>query len=231
MCPSRIISLVPCITYTLNALKAQDRVVGKTRYCPAGPGTIVGGIHDLDRDLIKDLQPDLILVDPEENGPDNIRYLDKFFPLRSVSVTSVEESLSFYHETATMLGSVGTSTPAAFPQIDKARQQSVVTLIWKDPYMAVGRQTYASSLLARFGWSTPVTQPGYGELTIPELLELQPALVLLPDEPYPFTNEDAGELQSMLAQAGTRVRTIDGRALFWYGAYMLESAGPILSSV
>lgn len=65
----RIVSMVPSWTETL--LRAGANVVGRTRFCIHGSSldqaTAVGGTKDVDWDKVKALQPDLLLLDREEN--------------------------------------------------------------------------------------------------------------------------------------------------------------------
>jgi iron complex transport system substrate-binding protein len=66
--PARIISLAPSITETLCALGLQDRLVGRTQFCLYPPKItrpggvpVVGGIMDTNLEMIRALQPDLVL--------------------------------------------------------------------------------------------------------------------------------------------------------------------------
>ena len=71
--PRRVVSLVPSDTYTLCALGAAERLVGRTSFChqPAAAVAgvpIVGGTKDVDPDAVADLAPDLVLANQEENA-------------------------------------------------------------------------------------------------------------------------------------------------------------------
>jgi ABC-type Fe3+-hydroxamate transport system substrate-binding protein len=69
--PRRIVSLVPSDTYTLFALGAGERVVGRTTWCelPAEAASLptVGGTKDVDVDRVLELEPDLVVANQEEN--------------------------------------------------------------------------------------------------------------------------------------------------------------------
>lgn len=57
-----------------------------------------------------------------------------------------------------------------------------------------------------------------------ELIARAPELVLLPDEPYVFTEQDAAALRRLdlpAARSG-RVRLCDGKDLSWYGAWSID---------
>ena len=57
-------------------------------------------------------------------------------------------------------------------------------------------------------------------MTIEEVRERAPELLLLPDEPHPFGEEDAAVLRSALPAAA--VAFCSGRDLSWYGARSIE---------
>src|SRR4051812_17093344 len=70
--PRRVVSLVPSDTYSLFALGAGERVVGRTRFCVEPVGLVeaipvIGGTKDVDVDAVITLQPELVLCNQEEN--------------------------------------------------------------------------------------------------------------------------------------------------------------------
>jgi ABC-type Fe3+-hydroxamate transport system substrate-binding protein len=89
--------------------------------------------------------------------------------------------------------------------------------VWRDPWMWVGRRTYAADLLGLAGGEPVLDDPAtrYPRLEPATLAELGPEVVLLPSEPYEFAAADAREVAA--AFAGPRVELVDGRALTWYG--------------
>jgi ABC-type hemin transport system substrate-binding protein len=99
----------------------------------------------------------------------------------------------------------------------------VACLIWKNPYMTCGGDTYISRLLETCG-AVNVFRPRkkrYFELTIDSLASAKPDLVLLPTEPHRFRASDRVEILAVLGKRGLRdcrVRIIDGQLLAWYGA-------------
>jgi ABC-type Fe3+-hydroxamate transport system substrate-binding protein len=75
--PRRIVSLVPSQTELLAHLGLKDEVVGITRFCERPEGwrsdkTIVGGTKQVDMDTVRDLDPNLILANHEENTADDV---------------------------------------------------------------------------------------------------------------------------------------------------------------
>jgi ABC-type Fe3+-hydroxamate transport system substrate-binding protein len=58
----------------------------------------------------------------------------------------------------------------------------------------------------------------YPRVTLDEVVALRPEVVLLPDEPHPFSEADADVLRALnlpASRAG-RIHRIEGRALSWY---------------
>ena len=77
--------------------------------------------------------------------------------------------------------------------------------------------TYGASVLALLGWETAVADSPdrYPETSLPELGALEPEVVLLPDEPYPFADRHVAEVDAAFPTA--RVALVDGQDLFWWG--------------
>jgi ABC-type hemin transport system substrate-binding protein len=67
--PQRIVSLVPSDTYTLTALGAADRIVGRTTYCEHALGApTVGGTKNVDALAVIALAPQLVIANQEESA-------------------------------------------------------------------------------------------------------------------------------------------------------------------
>src|SRR5690349_13973577 len=84
--PGRIISLVPSQTELLYDLGLKDEVIGITKFCVHPEEwfrtkTRIGGTKQLNIKLIKQLQPDLIIANKEENVKEQVRELEKYFPV------------------------------------------------------------------------------------------------------------------------------------------------------
>jgi ABC-type hemin transport system substrate-binding protein len=88
--------------------------------------------------------------------------------------------------------------------------------VWRDPWLWLGRRTYAADLLGLAGGEPVLDDPAtrYPRIEPEALAALAPELVLLPSEPYRFGRADADEVAAF---SGARVELVDGRALTWYG--------------
>jgi len=102
------------------------------------------------------------------------------------------------------------------------RRYRSICLVWKKPWIAVGRDTYASSLLSTAGFENVLRDSGprYPEVSLEEVASLRPEVIFLPDEPYRFEGADREEVEGILGRAGAEARTVlaDGKALCWFGA-------------
>lgn len=79
--PRRVVSLVPSLTESLFDLGLGSALVGVTDYCilPAANNHIrrVGGPKDADTEIIRSLQPDMVLANREENTKDIVIRLER----------------------------------------------------------------------------------------------------------------------------------------------------------
>jgi ABC-type Fe3+-hydroxamate transport system substrate-binding protein len=93
-------------------------------------------------------------------------------------------------------------------------------LIWRKPWMSVNADTFASALLELAGGENvfgarPVRYP---EITAEALGEVQPDVVFLSTEPFPFEERHADELALLTGLARARFALADGEYLSWHGS-------------
>lgn len=106
--PKRIISVVPSQTELLHSLGMEEEVIGITKFCvhPQQWFRIkirIGGTKQLDIGKIKNLQPDLIIANKEENTRDQIEKLAIHFPVWISDVNTLEDALSMIYSIGNML--------------------------------------------------------------------------------------------------------------------------------
>ena len=122
--------------------------------------------------------------------------------------------------------SAGTShQPDNTFQRSAARPSSISTvyLIWKDPWMTIGHDTYIHSVLEEWGFRNLFGgRTRYPAVTLEEIQRLRPDCLLLSSEPYPFKESHRTMLAEQLAEQlpDTMVRLIDGEWTSWYGSRM-----------
>lgn len=232
--PGRIISLVPSQTELLYDLGLQDEVCGITKFCIHPEEwfrtkTRVGGTKDIKTDIIDQLRPDLIIANKEENVKDQIDQLATRWPVWVSDVNNLDEALQMIRDIARITDRTTTATQLidhisdAFKQLNPVRTKPrTAYLIWKDPYMTVGGDTFIHSMLVAAGFENIYTaQKRYPEITLGELRAAACELLLLSSEPYPFRQKHIEELQAALP--GTRILLADGELFSWYGSRLLKT--------
>ncbi|GAB4379299.1 MAG: helical backbone metal receptor [Salibacteraceae bacterium] len=229
--PQRIISLVPSVTDLLHYLGLDSRVVSVTKFCERPEGwreckTIVGGTKNLRLDVIRGLKPDLVLASKEENVKDQIELLAGEFPVWVSDVTDMHSALEMIEMVGKLTNSEVCATELThqiklrFEHIKlPASRIRVVYLIWKDPWMAAGKDTFIHAMLSSTGFENAVDSTRYPSLSTHDLVNLNPDAVLLSSEPYPFKNHHVAEMQQLLCNA--MVERVDGQLFSWYGPRML----------
>lgn len=225
--PRRIVSLVPSQTELLHDLGLSEEVVGITKFCIYPEDwfankTRVGGTKQVNIEKVRELQPDLIIGNKEENTKEDIEALMEIAPVWMSDIYSIDDAL-------TMISSIGEITdrePAAntlISEIEMAfhrlenplKGKSVLYFIWKDPFYAVGPSTFIHSMLTIIGFQNIVQEDRYPEWVGSEK---DPDYVFLSSEPYPFKEEHLDEVQMKFP--GSRIVLVDGEMFSWYGSRM-----------
>lgn len=210
----RIISLVPSSTETLLALGAD--VVACTRFCEQPDLEHVGGTKNPDLDAIVRLAPDLIVLDREENRlEDHDALAASGLALFVSDVTDVEGALAVVDSLAVAAG-VEPAQPAHPGRVTGAPRRTAFVPIWRRPWMTIGADTYGASVLDHLAIDV-VPSPGgaYPEVGSGEVTAAAPDLIIVPSEPYVFSDEHVDELAAMAP--GADLRRVDGQDLFWWG--------------
>ncbi|PWJ43705.1 ABC-type Fe3+-hydroxamate transport system substrate-binding protein [Sediminitomix flava] len=224
--PKRIISLVPSMTELLFDLGLGERVVGVTKFChhplEAKSRKIIGGTKSVHYDRIQELQPDLVIGNKEENTLEIVQTLEKDYPVWIADVNTLEE----LYEMNTLLGEVLAVEKEAnelneeirtnFSSIVKNENKSarVAYLIWREPYMAVGTDTFIDKMIAECGFENVVKESRYPEVKLSEYNDLD--AILLSSEPYPFKEKHLEELQKSYPK--TTIKLVDGELFSWVGS-------------
>lgn len=237
--PERIISLVPSQTELLYDLGLDSEVVGITKFCVHPEKwfrakTRVGGTKTLHIDQIKALHPDLIIANKEENTREQIEALQAFTEVYVSDILHIPDALQMIRTVGALTGKSEAAVKMAeaisirFDELKKISSvpKRVAYLIWKDPFMAVGKDTFIHDMLEVSGWNNVFEdQSRYPETTVEDIRRRNPELVLLSSEPYPFGKKHLAELQAVLPTS--RLMLVDGEMFSWYGSRMLKAAGYI----
>jgi len=242
--PRRIVSLIPSITEILFALGLGDAVVGCTVYCTQPPEgvatkTRIGGEKNPKLDLIRELAPELVVANIEENVREHIDTLRGWgivvyvtYPRTVVDGIRLVRELG--HVTgapergAAMASTLEASLARARAWVSGRRGLRVFCPIWRRPYMTINGDTYVHDMLRTCGGDNVCAELStrYPEVTLAEVARRRPEVILLPDEPYRFRRAhvaDFAEEPETPAIRDGRVHLVDGKLLSWYGPRIAQA--------
>jgi len=230
--PERIVCLVPSITELLYDLGLGDKVVGRTKFCiyPENGfinSTIIGGTKNIHFDKIKALEPDLIIANKEENVKDQVMPLSAFANVFTTVIKNTNDALQMIADIGEITHTINEAQKIihnfqeGLVEIKKERPLKMVYLIWKEPYMTVGGDTFISAFMEDFGFlNCYQEQTRYPELLLADIKSKQPDVILLSSEPFPFAEKHRKEI---FEETGINTQLIDGSICSWYGSRMLKA--------
>ncbi len=241
--PQRIICLVPSITETLFALGVGDHVIGVTDYCTHPPERVallpkLGGTKDPHREAILRLEPDLLILNDEENRREDFAwFVEHGLPVYVTAPRTVAAGITMIDKLGSALSCQSSSEPmvhamqAAYARLtaELATQPRlrVFCPIWRKPWMSFNHDTYSDDMLWATGGENVLRNntERYFSIILEEVAALSPQVVLLPSEPYPFETKHFIHLQPLADTPAGRsghFYCIDGMALCWYGPRILD---------
>ena len=240
----RIASLVPSLTETLVTLGLGDRLVARTGYCIHPRDEVariakVGGTKTVNLGKLRRLRPTHVIVNVDENRLETVEAIRAWGEEAPEIVVThpvgPEDNLSLVARLAEVFAAEPGVPERAAALAASLRAELALTgpagrslrrvlyLIWHDPWMTVGRDTYISRMLARIGWQTlPDARGGsagaerYPKIAGDEAWLAGVDLVLLSSEPFAFAASHLREARALCPSA--EVCGVDGELLSWYGA-------------
>jgi hypothetical protein len=244
--------MVPSWTETL--LEAGIDVVGRTRFCihPAEKARSiprVGGTKDWNLAKVQSLAADFILLDREENPKsmaeqapspllvthvENVRDLPRELSGLGQRLSN-SKLLRLSEEWEKVISrplALDWSSLTDFPGLvewgvkPSVAIQKIVYVIWRDPWMAVAKNTFIGSVLELCGASGMLhefskaavngTSEKYPKIDL-ENLSQPSTLILFSSEPYPFVRK-----KSELPQFDGPYAFVDGESFSWFGVRSLR---------
>jgi len=233
----RIVSLCPSLTELVFDLGLGADLVAITKYCiyPAdGVAAIetVGGTKDPDVERIVALAPDVVLVNEEENRREDAEALEaaglclaNSFPKTARDTAAMVRDYGRVLEVPERAEAIATDIEARTTAVEqraaaRGATRSFLYLIWRKPWMACGTDTFPSALLEQAGGQNALAgdQRRFPDLDAAAIAALDPDLVLLSSEPFPFEAKHAEELAEATGLPVERFRLVDGEDLSWHGS-------------
>jgi ABC-type Fe3+-hydroxamate transport system substrate-binding protein len=233
--PRRIISLVPSQTELLYSLGLADAVVGITKFCVHPESWFhdkprIGGTKAVDPVRVDALRPDLIIANKEENDRFQVEALAARYPVWISNVTDLPDALAMIRDVGLITGKSAAadaladaiarefaSLPGAHPLSPRAAY-----LIWRNPWMAAGGDTFINNMLNYAGYLNALS--GRDRYPVVELSSLAGPgcpTIFLSSEPYPFRQRHVDEIREVLPDAD--IRLVDGEFFSWYGSRLLHA--------
>jgi ABC-type Fe3+-hydroxamate transport system substrate-binding protein len=233
--PRRIISLVPSQTELLYSLGLEDAVVGITKFCVHPESWFrnkarIGGTKAVDPVRVDALRPDLIIANKEENDRFQVEALAARYPVWISNVTDLPDAMAMIRDVGLITGKSAAaeelanaitkefaSLPGTHPMSPRAAY-----LIWRNPWMAAGGDTFINNMLNYAGYVNALS--GRDRYPVVELSSLAGPgcpTIFLSSEPYPFRQRHVDEIREVLPDAD--IRLVDGEFFSWYGSRLLQA--------
>ena len=231
--PKRIISLVPSQTELLVDLGLENEILGITKFCVypkhlKSSKTIVGGTKQVHLEKIKKLQPDIFFCNKEENTKPMVKALQVIAPVHVSDIKTLEDNIRLINDYGKIL-KVESKAKVLAEKLQTQQYQfqqsitgmpikKVAYLIWREPWMAVGSDTFIDHILRLNRFENVFThQSRYPEINISDLPEID--LLLLSSEPYPFQTKHFSEIPI----DNSKIKLVNGEYFSWYGSRMLKA--------
>jgi ABC-type Fe3+-hydroxamate transport system substrate-binding protein len=253
--PKRIISLVPSQTELLFDLGLREEVVGITKFCIHPKEWFrskprVGGTKKINLEKIKELQPDLIIGNKEENEKGQIEELIKYYPVWMSDIKTLDDAYWMIAGIGKITGkeqqaedltkkiktgfeqlkSEAVSLPAGQAGL-RSEGKKAMYFIWKDPYIVAGRDTFIDHMLNLCGLENVFDdkKSRYPEITAESIKLANPELIFLSSEPFPFKEKHIDEFKMICP--GSQVLLVDGELFSWYGSRLLKAPAYFLQLI
>lgn len=187
---------------------------------------VVGGTKNPKIEKILALTPDLVIANKEENRKEDVEALrSKDLRVWVNYPTKVSEVIPYMVQLAHAVG----KTPEVEPFVREIettldelegrdfKRKKTITLIWKDPWIAVGSMTYMDDVIRVAGGDNVATTYAgrYPEISEEEIIAFEPDILFLPSEPYSFGVKHQRYWREKLPNK--EVVLISGEDLSWFG--------------
>ncbi len=239
----KIVSIVPSQTEFLFDIGLAEQIVGITKFCIHPQKyfkstTKIGGTKTLDLQKIRELQPDIIIANKEENEQSQIEELEKEFPVFISDIYTLDDA----YEMMLSLGEIFNKSEESirlvnqirdsFKSLKRFNNRRVAYFIWRDPWMLAAQNTFIDHILTVSGHVNVANEltnnTRYPSIELSELKKLEPFDIYLSSEPYPFKEKHIAELQAEFPHS--KIQLVDGEMFSWYGSRLQYTAKYLVTS-
>jgi ABC-type Fe3+-hydroxamate transport system substrate-binding protein len=227
----RVVCLVPSLTELLLDGGLEEQVVGRTKFCIHPEGIIkkipvVGGTKKINIEKVLNLLPDIVIANKEENTKSDIEAISQFSPVFLTDIKTIEDIVKCIEELMAHIPEFKEDkiiNPLKHLAIDRIFSlKTVAYLIWNDPVMVAGSDTFIHHILTRTGLNNVFSyRKRYPEITMQDLKDKKPDYIFLSSEPYPFKEIHVKHFTENLPFS--QVFLVDGEMFSWYGSRMLKA--------
>ncbi len=229
--PKRIISIVPSQTELLFYLGLDAEVIGVTKFCVHPADKVnsiakVGGTKHLDIEKIRLLAPDLIIANKEENDRHQVEELINICPVWISDISDLNSALQMIECIGDIIGRSGQGNILCKEINNRFNgiklpltMLKVAYFIWRKPFMVAGKNTFIDCMLQKSGFINAIESERYPQIDTEGLTTINPDIIFLSSEPYPFTQKHIEEFKVLLPD--TRGILVDGEMFSWYGSRLL----------
>jgi cobalamin transport system substrate-binding protein len=200
----RVVSLAPNLTEIVFALGKGDRLAGDTDFCDyplaAKRKPHVGGPVNPNFEQIVALRPDLVLATKSINRRETVDALDRLgLPVYVTDPHSVDGMIASVDHIGKALhsedsaGLLVNDLRARLADLDRhlagAPPRRVLFVVWTDPLISIGRNTFIADALRHAGAQSVVdTAAEWPRINLEEIIRLQPEFLV-------FASAHAGDTQ------------------------------------
>jgi iron complex transport system substrate-binding protein len=205
----RIVSLAPSVTETLFALGLGDRLVADTDFCDypaeAKRKKHIGGTVNPNIEAVAALHPDLVVASREINRQDSVRSLERLgLAVYVTDPQTVEQVLTSTERLGDLLDAFDAArslTANLHRRLTEVQQRiaglpakNVLMVVWLDPLMSVGRNTFMDDALRRAGARSVIDSPqSWPTIDLEQVVRLQPEYLII-------SNDNPRQVQRELAE-------------------------------
>jgi len=210
---TRVVSLAPNLTEIVFALGEGNHLAGDTDFCDYPAEALqkphVGGAVNPNLEEIVSLMPDLILASKSINRRETVDALDHIgLPVYVTDPHSVEDMIASVEHIGSAIGAekaaqaMSENLRARLADLERrvagAAQRRVLFVVWTEPLISVGRDTFIADALRRAGGRSVVdTSAEWPHVSMEEIVKLQPEFLI-------FASAHAGDARHDLETLRTR---------------------------